>query len=682
MEPLRLAIDTETTGPDLNHGCLPFGVSLHDSKGEWWWFDADVDSHTRIPKWSRSQIDSIRNLIIQYDHYEFHNANFDILACSLIGIDFLQILSQWQVEIHDTIIRSHAIDSYESHKLKDLALRYCNLLDDDEAELKEAVVKAGYIGRRLGWNVARKGHPMLPSVRGKMYTCDYWLPKAVCKYADKHPEDKSLKEYRDPQHPWRKVCETYGVGDVERTIILSIVQDEMLEADGLVEQYEAARRLIPVVRRIETRGIDLIPESLDREFKRYNSQVVKHENRFRELISNPDFNLDSSPQKIKLFVHDLGMPILKVGKEKKDGSPPDPSFDKDVVAALLDDYYTEPTRERLILKNLQSRGLNNTATTYLKNYQRNMRIVGGRTILLSRLNQTGTKTTRFSHSNPNSANVSKGKDVDEFDDQGKKLIDFKLRDVFGPSPGRIWYSKDYSQLQLRIFAFASQDERLIQAFEDGWDAHDFMAKSIFGLDDDDKPNGLQRRIGKNVNFGFIFGAGEHKIDATAGMPGLYSTVRGMFPDAAKFMDATIRQVRKCGYVYTMGGYKLIVPRGMAYAGVNYIVQGTEGEIVKDAMVEIDDYLYFSPEGPTEGRGGYDYASHFMFMQVHDELDFDFPVPTNARERQQHRLILARIRDIMEGSAEKFGVVAPVDCEVVHEKWSEGVPFDLPERIAS
>lgn len=239
--------------------------------------------------------------------------------------------------------------------------------------------------------------------------------------------------------------------------------------------------------------------------------------------------------------------------------------------------------------------------------------------------------------------------------------------VFGPAKGRVWYSYDYNQLQLRIFAHVSGEDGMVKAFAEGWDAHNFVASEIFKTE---KPTKLQRRIAKNVNFGFIFGAQPAKVEVTAGVPGLWDTVVKLFPNAHKFMDATKKLVKKQGYVNTMGGYRLYLPlvrnryngrvEPKHYAGVCYIVQGTEGEIVKDAMVRVNGQLSGMPD-------------HNLIMQVHDELVFDMPAKEPACLRTNTLRIL---QSEMNLAGNRYGVVTKVNCELITTSWADGKALKL------
>lgn len=621
---MPLAIDTETTGPDLFHGCRPFLVTACDEEGRLlYWQASRVDPFTRTPVWGRRTLARLKQTLKEYEEFVFHNADFDLRALSLLDPTLTDLVLQR--EVHDTVLSNHVLRSRESRKLKDLGVAYLGILDDDESLLQKIVIKARSQAKKLGWRIAEKGDPHFPLLDKEFVYCDYWLPGELYRqFPDKYPEE------------WQDAALTYGLRDVERTILLYLNHQDELKAEGLQAPYERERRLIPIIYHTENRGLTLHEANLQADLKRHEEEARKHERKAIRLF--PGLNLDSYPQLSKVLYHDLGLPVIKHGKTG-------PSTDAETLETLAK---TAKGKARKFLLSILTSKKHKTACRYESLYQRgSIRFPDGSLRLCASLDQTGTGTTRFSCRNPNTQNIGKG---DEWEEEGKAVKDFVLRDVFGPYKGRIWYPCDYSQLQLRIFAVASQEKSLIQAFRDGWDFHRYVACRIFKTD---KPTELQRRVAKNVNFGLIFGAGARKINATAGIDGAYDMFAHQFPNVASYMDRVIAQVRRKGYVTTLGGYRLQVPREKAYAGVCYIVQGTEGDIVKNAMIDCYEYL------TSIQKAGYD---PYIAMQIHDELLFDFPIADND-------LALSRLKTIMERAATNLGIEAPVEVSVVREKWS-------------
>jgi DNA polymerase-1 len=247
--------------------------------------------------------------------------------------------------------------------------------------------------------------------------------------------------------------------------------------------------------------------------------------------------------------------------------------------------------------------------------------------------------------------------MNEAEDYLETEESFRLRNIFGPRDGNIWTCIDYTQFQLLIFAVVSQSKNLVDAYLKGIDLHEATAMEIFGIDNPSDISKEQRRAAKNVNFGILFGAGPAKIEQTAGIPGLYSQFVQRLPGSKKYLDSQAKLAKSKGYVHTVGGYRLYVPRDRAYAASCYVIQGTEAEIVRDAMVDVSNYTYNTPSCPYR-----------MIMMVHDEL-----VLRSTRTSKMH---LTKIMHIMENAGSKIGVPAKVDAELVRNNWAEKEPLEV------
>jgi DNA polymerase I-like protein with 3'-5' exonuclease and polymerase domains len=629
-----IAIDTETTGLELRNGCRAFMVSAFDEAGTEFLWEWKVNPHTRQPIVPKTHIGQINRLIKRYKRCIFHHYKFDRLALKLAGVD----VSLLDDRFEDVQLLSHVVSSNESHGLKDLAAKYLDIPADDEKELRKAVADA----RRY----VKKHHP--DWLQGADVGCDYWLPRACW--------------------PENDICRQYAITDVKRTLFLWFLFSEIATESNLLKPYEREKRLLPAIIRMEDRGISLINDSLEVERKRYTEIALKHEVKCVELARKhgvEDLNIRSWQQILKI--------TNETFKQKLTGT------DFDTLTAFVKDKEDRgiETPATMLIWHLLENRQNHTAAKYLTNYE-HYKIKDGNGVyrLSPNVNQTGTNTTRCSHSNPNNANVGKGDDDDE--DTGEEG-DFKLRSVFGPvgyqsKQGaltrfikRVWYPIDYQQLQLRIFAYCADDLSMIRAFERGYNFHNFVASQIYKCEPEEVTKN-QKRIGKNVNFGFIFGASPSKIEKTAGIPGLWDTVVACFPKAISFMAKMKAIARKQGYILTPGGYRLDIPRDKkgqvkAYIATNYFVQGAEGDIVKDAMIDLDQQLYSPAWQPYDT---------FLSMQVHDELVFDAPVLPPEKERK----LLTMISNTMETAGARFGIVTPVTLSKTTTNWAEAEEISL------
>lgn len=271
------------------------------------------------------------------------------------------------------------------------------------------------------------------------------------------------------------------------------------------------------------------------------------------------------------------------------------------------------------------------------------------------MNIVGTSTTRLSSSDPNGQNVSKGKENEEhIDADGNPIVEYSLRRVFGPPRGKVWYAIDYDQLQIRIFAFLSGELSLINAIRAGFDFHTTVARDLYEVE---FPTKAQRKTAKYINFGIIFGAGERRISELSGVPWAYRKFTKLYPNVAEYIRSVSSESRSNGFIRTASGYPLVVPRNRSYAGVNYKVQGTEGDIVKLALYRINQLL---------SKPKYDCCSNLL--QVHDEFifeapsDFEFPV--------------SEICSIMELCGLEFGVECKAKPEIIKTNWAEGKELAL------
>lgn len=630
-----IAIDTETTGPYLYHGCQPFMVTACDEEGNLYCWEYEVDIHTREVLYSKSPevTKDIIKTLSKYTHWVFHNCTFDIRALQIISEELYELACHKQC-IEDTLIQSHIADSADAHGLKYLGELHLDIPADDESDLKQAVAESRRLAKKLGLGCATAEVDSLPNHRGEYGFCDYWLPKAIANH-EGYPSD----------HPWHTVCETYALRDVERTILLYQRFSKYLEKRDLTDTYEVHKQIWKPVINIQQNGIRFFYNKAKKAIIELTDELLPFQETIAE-IAGADFNYRSTKQLRELIYDKFQFPVLyKTAKGE-------PSTD----AATLDSLSREYRREGIeVIDAILEIRKRETTMRYIENYISYSKAYfvtyeNGKThklhYLHPSLNPTGTSTTRFSCSNPNGQNISKGEEV--LDEDGNKLKVFSLRELFGPQPGHVWYTIDYKSLQLIIFAYESGDEGLINTFLTGGDPHNYVACGLF---DTDKPTELERRIAKNVNYGLIFGAGKAKIDATAGRPGTFQLYNDQFPGVNRYMQKVISDARRNGHITTAWGYPLEVPLEQAYKGVNYIIQGDEGEIVKRAMIYCNDYLTTHHSGWCN-----------LIMQIHDELIFECP--------EDYPFPLDTIKELMMKPAADIGWVTPVDAAIVKEHWGK------------
>ena len=266
-------------------------------------------------------------------------------------------------------------------------------------------------------------------------------------------------------------------------------------------------------------------------------------------------------------------------------------------------------------------------------------------------NQAVTSTGRLS-SKPNLQNIPVR------DEQGREI-----RKVFIPDDGCIFFSVDYSQIELRLMAHLSGDENMIEAFRAGDDIHASTAAKIFKLDISEVSSDMRRKA-KTANFGIIYGISVFGLSERLTIPraeakqlidGYFET----YPQVKLYMDESIEHARKLGYVETIFGRKRFLPdiksansivRGYAERNaINAPIQGSAADLIKIAMVRISER--FRKEGLRSQ----------MIMQVHDELNFN--VYPDELERVKYIVV-----DSMEHAAE-LSVSLRADCGI-GKNWLE------------
>lgn len=654
-----ISLDSETSGLYFSHGCTTFAIGVYDAEDvSITKRDIDPETRRRRDEFPEKHKETIRRVWEEADLICMHNSGFDVKALVEAGVfdQYEPFEPEFWSKIVDTTILSHLHHNTDDRSLKKLTPQYLDVPYESEDKLDDLVKKCRLFvrSRRPTWMIAGDNVPQLrPSgANPKWHKSDMWLPLAVVKSFT----EKELLDYGISPNDCRTLLDKYlsddciNTYDLAQSMLQAVIEDY---GDDVPKFLEVNNQILHVIYKMEHRGTGIHSDELKSAMETCNFWIDKL-TRETEELSGVKGITDTKLRKI-LF-DDMGFPVAK---ETKSGAA---SVDADTLIKLRRGDHKN-ARASKFLTYIMALKKYEKKLGYLTNFSNSM--IGNK--VHTSFHIVGTDTLRMSAKNPPLQTVSKAVNPfeEEFDDITALLEESPpLRSVFGPEEGYWWLCNDYSQLQLRIFAVATGEQDMIEAFNRGWDAHDYTARKIFGLGDFDTPSKGQRRIAKNVNFGFIFGASAKKIELTAGMPGLWDTVCEMFPNAHDFIQYQKELLKAGNPVRTLGGYPLDVPmkevkwkashEKAAHAAVCYIVQGSEGEIVKRAMRMCDAYLTS------------EYPQGHLTLQVHDELDFNMP----ARFPKKHGLAL---KQRMEEAAAHYGVHAPVECELVTKRWDIGKP---------
>lgn len=387
---------------------------------------------------------------------------------------------------------------------------------------------------------------------------------------------------------------------------------------GLEELYLTLELpLLRVLGRMEAAGIAVDLDYLAGLRASMQAQLAQLTREIYRLAGS-EFNLNSPKQLAQVLFERLKLPVVK---RTKTG----PSTDSDVLHRLAGQH---PLPQQL----MHYRELSKLVSTYVEALPELVDHATGR--LHTTFNQTATATGRLSSSEPNLQNIPI-----------KTELGRSIRRAFIPGirDGAL-LAADYSQIELRILAHLSQDARLLEAFRQGRDIHRVTASLISGLAEADiQPE--QRNAMKAVNFGILYGMSAHGLAQELGIPfeeaqAFITAYFERYPDVRRYLDAQLERARRDGFVQTLLGRRRYIPEVNSPDGmirqfgermaINAPIQGTAADLIKRAMVELDERL---GEARLSGR---------MVLQVHDELVCETP-------RTELDALADLVRRTMEGA---------------------------------
>ncbi|MFY9333136.1 MAG: DNA polymerase I [Porticoccaceae bacterium] len=394
--------------------------------------------------------------------------------------------------------------------------------------------------------------------------------------------------------------------------------------------------LVPVLSRIERTGALVDSTLLFQQSQELAERLAELETEAWDLAGQ-QFNLASPKQLGEILFDKLGIPVLK--KTEKGA----PSTKEEVLQELALDY---PLPKVL----LEHRGLAKLKSTYTDKLPVMINSTTGR--IHTSYHQAGTATGRLSSSDPNLQNIPI-----------RSAEGRRVRQAFIAAPGHKLVAADYSQIELRIMAHLSEDPSLLAAFKSGQDIHRATAAEVFGVATDEV-TADQRRSAKAINFGLIYGMSAFGLarQLTIGRKQAADYIElyfARYPGVQNYMNTIRHTAAERGYVETIFGRRLYLPEINARNGmrrqaaertaINAPMQGTAADIIKRAMVSVDDWLR---QGTLKSR---------MIMQVHDELVLEVP-------ESELQLIQPGLIQRMESAAE---LLVPLVVDVgVGDNWDE------------
>ena len=431
----------------------------------------------------------------------------------------------------------------------------------------------------------------------------------------KGKNQRSMRDL-DPKDVYEYACE-----DADITLQLKNKLEPELKKHACEDLfYQIEMPLMPVLAEMEMNGVCLDTDSLAETSKQFTTRMNEIEQRIYELAGQ-QFNI-ASPKQVGEILFDK-LKIVEKAKKTKTGQY---VTSEEVLQQLKN-------KHEIVADILEHRGLKKLIGTYIDALPK---LINPRTgHIHTSFNQTITATGRLSSSDPNLQNIPiRGED-------GKEI-----RKAFIPEPGCLFFSADYSQIELRVMAHLSQDGNMIKVFREGKDLHAATASNIYKKPIDEVTRD-ERTKSKRANFGIIYGITVFGLAERLDIPrdeakmlidGYFDT----FPQVRDYMEKSKEVARQQGYVTTLFGRRRYLPdinsansvvRGFAERNaINAPIQGTAADIIKVAMIHI--FNRFKAEGIRSK----------MILQVHDELNFS--VYPEEKEKVE-RIVIEEMQNAIE-----------------------------------
>ena len=616
-------MDTEATGTDFFHGCKPYVVTACDGKTNMLW-KGRVDPQTREVYWDTDELIDLQKYINDCKELVFQSLNFDRRALETIGIYLPQPL------IHDTLVSGHCVNNLTrklGHPLglKEQAITYYGYFNDDEIELHKSIESIrGQLSRNNPDKIqyAKVGHPHFPGSTSAAWEQDMWLDMPRCiKYA-----------LRDP----------------ERTLLLHKAFVAYLIQHNLYNQYLFRLRMLPVLYRMQTVGINVYENKIDELVKELDIQIEQLVSLIRSSSKCP-YTIDPAKTKDLSFIL-YNILKLDVINSTDTGLP---STDENTLT-LLEEEYDDVDTIRYIKAWRKATKVRTDISSY-KTWCKDGRLHS--TVML-----TGTIWTRQSSNDPNQQNFNK-----------------KLEYLFGPPPGYYWLYADVVNIELRIWAYDVGAKTLIEAFERGDSVHMIIAMALPPF------AALIEKIGvaafkqtksytkcKNGTFARIYGGSDKKVNDTYGVAGACAIIDKHLPEVGQYFKqleairATNADLAEYPCIYTHQGYRLFVPLNKPYTVPSARIQGCASLIVQDMMIRIvRDPVYIKQMCELN-------------QQVHDSIKIEIRCHAHSEDTNTHLI------NHMEQTGRLHIPTCPMDYQVIEYHGDEPQLFRdytfIPRKI--
>lgn len=622
-------------------------------------------------KWLKSKVENSKVTVVG------HNMGFELRMTT--QPDFAW---KWQCRIDDTQVMWRLVRCDElTYALKPLCKKYFDFDDADEKALHKALTSARRRAKQRGWMIAtEESHGKKQCQRA-----DYWLP-----------ELKSL-------------VKAYGESDTVRCHLIwraawDFLQENKRNGGKVLEVYQWEQRMLRTITGMEHYGVTYLRENgvaLLKEYRAYRELQRKAIAR----MGYPNLNINSPVQMKRLFIEELKYEHLW----KTDAGNPKIDSEQLMVWARGSNYNADIDGDADDGCELARAILEYKAATkvieYLESYEHfccHDRLDGS-FVLHPSWNQSAALTGRFSCSDPNMQQVASQETA-----RRRATVRPKQRQAFGPRPGYMWYLPDYSQVEIWIFAFLSGDNGMKKALLNGTDLHLYTARTAWGQFRDFCTCGRWRKViapqleqnpdlvitwdiekqrhtkkcmirfwrmrAKEIFFSRTYGGGNKMTGKIAFLmrKGLEAGKKFIqkfdkrLPGIRKFIDRTIEEIETTGFTKNAFGREYHLDKQFAYKGVNYDVQGTAADVLKRAMVRVDELLRAK------------YPKSHLVATIHDELVIEVHLDDHGAPLMREILTTMQADShIIPG----LTVPLPVAMKITNTNWAEARDVVFLKRAA-
>ena len=443
---------------------------------------------------------------------------------------------------------------------------------------------------------------------------DYYLNYTTTKYTDVTGTASKQISFAQVK---LDVATDYAAEDADITLRLYNVLSPLLKEKPIQQKLleDLEYPLVHVLSRVEQNGAKIDKKKLANHSKELSEKIGELSSEAFN-IAGEEFNLDSPKQLLEILYEKLGLPVLKKTPKGQ------PSTNEDTLQRLSEEYELP----KIILQYRTLAKLKSTYTDSLINIEnpKTNRIH-------TSYQQAVTSTGRLSSTEPNLQNIPI-----------KTAEGRRIREAFVPEKGNILISADYSQIELRIMAHLSNDKNLTYAFNNDIDVHSSTAAEVFGVSIEDVTQD-QRRSAKAINFGLMYGMSAFGLTRQLGIPRgeaqeYLDTYFARYTGVRNYMDNIKVKAKEDKFVETIMGRRLYLNeinaanglrrQAAERAAINAPLQGSAADIIKKAMLDIDQLLLNEMQEVK------------MIMQVHDELVFESP-------KDKANIVMQKMKDTME-----------------------------------